>query len=260
MRWDPAKYVQFGDYRNRPFFDLTARIHALAPARVVDLGCGPGNLTATLAERWPGAQVVGLDSSAEMLAKAAPLAAETPGLAFEQADIAAWMPTPDTDVVVSNAALQWVPGHQDMMRRWLQALRPGAWFAMQVPGNFNAPSHALMRELADSDRWASKLGGVLRGGESVGEPGDYLAVLLEAGCSADAWETSYLQVLPGQDPVLEWVRGTALVPVRAALDADEAQQFEAEYAAALRSAYPQGVHGTVFPFRRIFAVGRKAAR
>lgn len=259
MKWDPAKYVQFDDYRNRPFFDLTARIHAERPVQVVDLGCGPGNLTATLAERWPDARVVGLDSSAEMLAKAAPLAAKTPALTFEQADIAGWMSAPATDVVVSNAALQWVPGHQDLMRKWLEALRPGAWFAMQVPGNFNAPSHALMRDLAASDRWASKLDGVLRGGETVGEPEDYLGILLDAGFAADAWETSYQQVLHGQDPVLEWVRGTALRPVMAALGEDDAKRFESEYAAALREAYPRGVHGTIFPFRRIFAVGRKAA-
>lgn len=259
MKWDPAKYVQFGDYRNRPFFDLTARIQARRPRRVVDLGCGPGTLTATLAERWPGAQVVGLDSSAEMLAKAAPLAAEISALRFERGDIAGWMPTPDTDVVVSNAALQWVPGHRDLMRKWLEALPPGAWFALQVPGNFNAPSHALMRELAASERWAPKLGGVLRSGEAVGEPEEYLNILLDSGCSADAWETSYKQVLRGPDPVLEWVRGTALRPVMAVLDAVDGRLFESEYAAALREAYPQGVHGTVFPFRRIFAVGCKRA-
>ncbi|MHC6594682.1 trans-aconitate 2-methyltransferase [Arthrobacter sp. C152] len=257
MEWDPAKYVQFGDYRDRPFFDLTARIRAEQPARVVDLGCGPGNLTATLAARWPGAQVVGLDSSADMLAKAAQLAAAVPSLRFEQGDIAGWMPAPGTEVVVSNAALQWVPGHQELIRVWLEALRPGAWFAMQVPGNFNAPSHALMRQLAASQRWAAKLEGVLRGGESVGEPADYLGILLDAGCTADAWETSYQQLLPGADPVLEWVRGTALRPVMAALTAVEAAVFEAEYAAALRDAYPPGNHGTVFPFRRIFAVGQK---
>jgi trans-aconitate 2-methyltransferase len=143
------------------------------------------------------------------------------------------------------------------MRVWLDALRPGAWFALQVPGNFNAPSHALMRRLAGSARWASQLEGVLRGGESVGEPADYLHILLDAGYSADAWETTYQQVLPGRDAVLEWVRGTALRPVLAALSADDAAEFEAEYAAALREAYPQTAHGTVYPFRRIFAVGRK---
>lgn len=258
MKWDPGKYVQFGDYRDRPFFDLTGRIHADRPGQVVDLGCGPGNLTATLAERWPGADVVGVDSSAEMLAKAAKLAGGGGNLRFEQADIAGWKPSAATDVVVSNAALQWVPGHQEMMRAWLEALRPGAWFALQVPGNFNAPSHALMRELAGSGRWAPQLDGILRGGESVNEPADYLQILLDAGYSADAWETTYQQVLPGKDAVLEWVRGTALRPVLAALPAGDAAEFEAEYAAALRQAYPQTGHGTLYPFRRIFAVGRKS--
>ena len=257
MKWDPEKYVEFGDYRNRPFFDLTGRILAADPATVVDLGCGPGNLTATLSSRWPRAAVVGVDSSAEMLAKAAKLAQERPLLRFEQADIAGWTPAPDTDVVVTNAALQWVPGHQDMLPGWLAALRPGAWFGLQVPGNFDAPSHALMRELASSPEWAGKLGGVLRGGESVGEPADYLGIMLDAGCAADAWETSYQQLLQGPDPVLEWVRGTGLRPVLAALEPEDAGRFEAQYAAALRDAYPRGRHGTVFPFRRVFAVGRK---
>jgi trans-aconitate 2-methyltransferase len=257
VKWDPLKYVQFGDYRDRPFFDLTGRIHADQPRHVVDLGCGPGNLTATLAQRWPQAKVVGIDSSAEMLAKAAVLAENQSGLGFGLSDIAEWMPAADTDVVVTNAALQWVPGHQDMLANWLAALKPGAWFGMQVPGNFNAPSHVLMRELAGSARWSPQLAGVLRGGESVGEPADYLRIMLDAGCTADAWETSYQQVLPGTDPVLEWVRGTALRPVLAVLSDDEGRAFESEYAAALREAYPGTPHGTVFPFRRIFAVAQK---
>ena len=149
MTWDPGKYVQFGDYRDRPFFDLTARIAADSPRQVVDLGCGPGNLTATLAGRWPQARVLGLDSSPDMLARAAPLATETPGLSFAAADIRDWMPGPACDVVVSNAALQWVPGHLELLPDWLDALPAGAWFALQVPGNFGAPSHVLMRGLAD---------------------------------------------------------------------------------------------------------------
>ncbi|MDQ0756532.1 trans-aconitate 2-methyltransferase [Arthrobacter sp. B3I4] len=255
MQWDPAKYVQFGNYRDRPFFDLTGRVHAEAPGRVVDLGCGPGNLTATLAARWPDAAVQGLDSSAEMLEKAGRLAAGN--LSFGAADIAAWMPAPDTDVVVTNAALQWVPGHRELLPRWLEALRPDAWFALQVPGNFSAPSHSLMRGLADSDEWAGRLAGVLRHDGAVAEPADYLALMLDAGCEADAWETTYLQLLPGRDPVLEWVRGTGLRPVLAALSAEEAERFEADYARLLTEAYPPGAHGTVFPFRRIFAVARK---
>lgn len=257
MKWDPTKYAQFGDYRDRPFFDLTARIQADAPRQVVDLGCGPGNLTATLAERWPGAEVVGLDSSPEMLAKSGAYAGQAPRLSFGLADIAGWTPAARTDVVVTNAALQWVPGHQDMLPRWLAALRPGAWFALQVPGNFNSPSHTLMRALAESEAWSGRLAGVLRHEDAVGEPADYLSIMLDADCDADAWETTYQQLLPGGNPVLEWVRGTGLRPVLAALSPGEAHEFEAEYSARLTEAYPPGAHGTVFPFRRIFAVARK---
>lgn len=258
MKWDPTKYVQFGDHRSRPFFDLTSRILASDPARVVDLGCGPGNLTATLAERWPAARVTGLDSSPEMLAQAAGLAEANPRLAFEPADIGTWLPDPETDVVVSNAALQWVQGHVKLLPAWLEALRPGAWFALQVPGNFGAPSHVLMRELAGSQRWAGKLDGVLRHEDVVAEPAEYLEIMLDAGYAADAWETSYQQVLTGENPVLEWVRGTALRPVLAALTAEEGEEFEREYARLVAEAYPPTIHGTVFPFRRIFAVARKA--
>jgi trans-aconitate 2-methyltransferase len=256
MKWDPTKYVQFGDYRDRPFFDLTGRVHADDPGLVVDLGCGPGNLTSTLAERWPGAQVVGLDSSPEMLAKAAALAGSTPNLSFDLGDIAGWQPSGETDVVVTNAALQWLPGHREMLRGWLAALKPGAWFALQVPGNFNSPSHTQMRRLAESPAWAGRLAGVLRH-DDVGDAAEYLNIMLDAGCDADAWETTYQQLLPGENPVLEWVRGTGLRPVLAALSADEASEFEAEYSARLAEAYPRSAHGTVFPFRRIFAVARK---
>lgn len=257
MKWDPAKYVQFGDYRDRPYFDLTARVHADAPRHVVDLGCGPGNLTATLAGRWPTAEVTGLDSSAEMLAQSGGHADQFANLSFSRADIAGWMPSRDTDVVVTNAALQWVPGHRDMLARWLAALRPGAWFALQVPGNFNSPSHTLMRGLAESGAWAGRLAGVLRHEDVVGGPDDYLNIMLDAGCDADAWETTYFRLLPGPNPVLEWVRGTGLRPVLAALSAADARAFEAQYSASLAEAYPAGPHGTVFPFRRIFAVARK---
>jgi trans-aconitate 2-methyltransferase len=257
MTWDPAKYVQFGDYRDRPFFDLTARVAADSPRQVVDLGCGPGKLTATLAARWPEARVLGLDSSPEMLQRAAGQAEAHPGLTFEAADIADWMPGPECDVVVSNAALQWVPGHMELFPRWLDALPHGAWFALQVPGNFSAPSHTLMRRLAESPEWSDQLGGVLRHDDAVAGPADYLAVMLDAGWRADAWETSYQQLLPGPDAVLEWVRGTGLRPVLGALPPAEAERFEGQYASLLRAAYPAGRHGTVFPFRRIFAVGHK---
>jgi trans-aconitate 2-methyltransferase len=257
VKWDPAKYVQFGDHRQRPFFDLTARIDAAAPREVIDLGCGPGNLTATLAERWPDAKVVGLDSSAEMLSKADTQATSIANLEFRLGDIAAWTPSPETDVVVSNAALQWVPEHVDLLPAWLAALRPGAWFALQVPGNFTSPSHTLMRELAGSPAWAHKLDGVLRHEGAVADAARYLDIMLRAGYAADAWETTYLQVLPGDNAVLEWVRGTALRPILAALSSEDGAEFERAYAQRLAAAYPSTEYGTVYPFRRIFVVGRK---
>lgn len=256
MKWDPARYVQFGDYRDRPFFDLAGRIRAENPSHVVDLGCGPGNLTATLAERWPEAQVTGLDSSREMLGRAQAYSA-LPNLHFSWGEISEWVPPARTDVVVSNAALQWVSGHVELLKKWLVALEPGAWFAMQVPGNFEAASHTLMRELAESASWAQRLAGVLRHSDAVAEPGEYLEVMLDAGWTADAWETTYYQVLQGEHPVLEWVRGAGLRPVLAALEPNEAAEFEAQYSELLDQAYPASEHGTIFPFRRIFVVANK---
>lgn len=284
--WEPAKYAQFSDYRDRPFFDLTSRITAKAPSRVVDLGCGPGNLTATLAARWPGASVLGLDSSAAMIAAAqaahspgvdtaqeAGAAQEvrpqtvnsdggaavrrTPGLGFALADIAGWTPDEGTDVVVSNAALQWVPGHRELMSGWLTTLRPGAWLGVQVPGNFGSPSHVIMRELASSPRWRARLDGTLRHYDAVGEPDQYQELFLRAGARVEVWETTYNQLLQGSDPVLDWVRGTGLRPVLAALGPEDGVDFEKEYAALLAAAYPAGEFGTIYPFRRIFMVGEK---
>jgi trans-aconitate 2-methyltransferase len=259
MRWDPGQYARFGDERSRPFFDLVGRIGAEAPRRVVDLGCGSGELTATLARRWPTATILGIDSSAAMIERARTHrhASLQDRLQFEVGEIADWRMEPDVDVVVSNAALQWVPSHRELISRWAKAAPAGAWLAWQVPGNFGAPSHVLMRELAASSAWAGKLAGVLRHEDAVAEPAEYLAMLQAAGFRAEAWETTYLHVLQGADPVLEWVRGTALRPVLAALSEDDARRFEREYAALLLEAYPPAEHGTIFEFRRVFCVGEK---
>lgn len=255
MRWDPGLYGRHAGHRGRPFLDLLARVGHEAPRSVVDLGCGPGELTEVLARRWPTAQVVGIDSSAEMVGAARRRTAP-PNLRFQLGDLRNYEPGAD-DVLVTNAALQWVPGHQGLLARWAAALPVGGWLALQVPGNFSAPSHALLRSHAGSGQWASRLRGVLRHDDAVGEPIDYLGVLLAAGLEADVWETTYEQVLPGEDAVLDWVRGAALRPVLDALSEDEAAEFEAGYGALLREAYPRGEHGTVFGFRRIFAVGHR---
>lgn len=257
MRWDPQKYGQFSDERSRPFFDLVAQVHAEAPRRIVDLGCGSGELTATLAQRWPTAEITGIDSSPQMIERARERIGESAALHFEIGDIADWRIDADCDVMVSNAALQWVPTHRELVQEWAEAASPGTWLAWQVPGNFGSPSHVLMRELAESAEWSAKLAGVLRHRDAVAEPGEYLAMLTRAGFAAQAWETTYLHVLQGDNPVLQWVRGTALRPVMAVLDEDDARRFEEQYAALLREAYPAGEIGTIFPFRRLFCVGRK---
>jgi trans-aconitate 2-methyltransferase len=257
MRWDPAQYGRFSDERARPFFDLFARVGHDSPRRVVDLGCGPGTLTAVMAQRWPDAVVEGIDSSPEMIERADQLAGER--LRFTVADVADWQVPPDADVIITNATMQWVPRHHDHLWRWAGALPPGGCLAMQVPGNFAAPSHELMRSIAASAPWRQKLHDVLRHEDAVATPATYAALLLDAGLSVDVWESTYLHVLHGADPVLEWVRGTGLRPVLAALSPADAAAFEAEYSAALRAAYPASRHGTLFPFRRIFAVAHRPA-
>jgi trans-aconitate 2-methyltransferase len=256
--WDPATYLRYAGERARPFADLLAQVRSEAPAVVVDLGCGEGALTASLARRWPRARVVGIDSSAEMLAAAA-AHAELGRVEFENGDVRDWRPDGPVDVLVSNAVLHWVPGHADLLRRWADDLAPGGELAVQVPGNFRAPTHALLTELCRSPRWSARLSAVAPQPDAVLEPAGYLDVLTGAGLAADVWETTYLHVLRGPDPVLGWVRSTVLRPVLAELDAAEVEDLTKAYAAALRAAYPVRPDGsTVLPFRRVFAVGRRA--
>ncbi|MHA7155555.1 trans-aconitate 2-methyltransferase [Arthrobacter sp. TMN-50] len=257
MRWDPTLYSLFADHRGRPFLDLVGRINHPAPRIVVDLGCGPGDQTRLLADRWPDAQVLGIDSSPAMVHSANESPDLPPNLRFEVGDVRDWVPGSDVDVVTTNAVLQWVPGQAELVESWARALRPGAWLALQVPGNFGSPAHTLMRELAGSGAWRDKLQGVLRHTDVVSEPTDYLRSLSGAGMSADVWETSYQHVLSGPDPVLQWLKGTGLRPVLHALSDDDGAAFVDQYAALLRGAYPEEPWGTVFGFRRIFAVGVK---
>lgn len=251
--WDPAVYRRFGTERSRPFFDLTGRIGAERPRTVVDLGCGDGELTRTLAERWPEARVAGVDSSPEMIEKAV---ARGGRVRFERGDVRDWRPGPDVDVLVTNAALQWVPEHRDLLRLWVRGLPAGAWIAMQVPGNFDAPSHRLLYQLAE--RYGIR--DALREAP-VDDPEAYGKLLLEAGVTVDAWETTYLHLLPEEPehPVLRWMEGTALRPVKTALDENAWQSFRADLARELTAAYPAAYGYVAFPFRRIFAVGRTAA-
>ncbi|MDH6114523.1 trans-aconitate 2-methyltransferase [Kitasatospora sp. MAP12-15] len=264
VQWDPEQYLRFADERTRPLRDLLARVPALPgePAPVVlDIGCGPGNSTAVLRERWPKARITGVDNSPEMLAAAR--SHGEPTADYLLADAHDYDPAPAApDLIISNATLQWIDGHLALLPRWAAALRPGASLAFQVPGNFEAPSHTLLRELAGSPRWRDALGERI-GRAGVHQPAEYLDALVAAGrtggWSVDVWETTYSTLLTGEDPVLDWVKGTALRPLLTHLtDPAEQRRFLAEYGALLREAYPAGPHGTVFPFRRIFAVATRA--
>jgi trans-aconitate 2-methyltransferase len=249
--WDATQYLRFGDERSRPFFDLTARIGASDPGYVADLGCGPGNLTAALARRWPTAEVIGVDNSAAMIEAAQ--AHVGPSVTFARADIRQWRPSRAPDVLVSNAVLQWVPDHDGLVLSWADSLGPGGWLAFQLPGNFDSPSHVIVKELAHSPRWR----GLLAAAElnrQAGEPVHYAELLARDGYEVDAWETTYLHVLPGENPVAEWTRGTTLRPVLALLDAEQAADFTAEHAERVARVYRRGSFGTIFPFRRVFTV------
>lgn len=258
--WDPRQYLRYADHRGRPFHDLLARVPATDPGYVVDLGCGPGTLTAGLCDRWPGAYVEGLDASAEMIDCAHPLAV-TDRLEFGVVDVRDWKPSRPVDVLLSNAMLQWVPEHPQLLERLVDSLAPGGWLAFQVPGNFQSPSHRLLRDLAAEDGWSPKFAGTQMARPMSAEPSDYLGVLAAAGCEdIDVWETTYLYLLQGTDPVFEWVKGTAARPYLQALAEADRPGFEAAYRDRLRQVYPTQSFGTVLPYRRIFAIARRSAQ
>ncbi|MCA2214737.1 trans-aconitate 2-methyltransferase [Jidongwangia harbinensis] len=254
--WDPVVYRRFASERARPFADLLARVGADRPRAVTDLGCGPGDLTVTLAERWPGARVTGVDSSAEMIERAR--AERSGAVEFRLGDVREWRPPADVDVLVSNATLQWVPGHRALLTAWAAALPAGAWIAVQVPGNFDAPSHRALREVARSEPFAATVGDVVRDAP-VDDAAGYAGLLVRSGAAVDAWETTYVHLLPdtGPDhPVLSWMDGTALRPVRTALDPGGYARFRAALGERLAAAYPARDGVVAFPFRRVFVVAR----
>ncbi|HKW93299.1 MAG TPA: methyltransferase domain-containing protein [Methylomirabilota bacterium] len=253
MAWDPAQYLKFADQRLRPAIDLLNRIDLEQPAEVYDLGAGAGNVTRLIKERWPQARVTGVDDSESMLAKAA---ATAPALTWQQADLASWRAPRPADLIYSNAALHWLPGHERLFPALLAGLAPAGVLAVQMPRNFGAPSHTAISEAARSGPWRARLEPLLRPAP-VAEPDFYYGVLVGSVAALDIWETEYLQVLDGPNPVKEWTKGTWLRPLLDALEEPDRGRFEASYAALVARAYPPRADGrTLFPFRRLFIVAR----
>lgn len=254
VSWDPWQYRKFATHRLRPARELLQRIRCDDVAAVVDLGCGEGTVTRLLRARWPAAVITGIDSSPEMLAAAK---AQDGNVRWVAGDIGRWQPEQRYDVVFSNAALHWLDEHERLLPRLFGAVRPGGVLAVQMPRNFEAPTHRLLAQQMREGPLEASRERLLRT-DSVGEPTFYYDLLSPLAAEVDIWETLYLQVLRGRDPVAEWARGTLLRPVLAALQPEQRNGFFAAYAARVREAYPVRPDGaTILPFRRLFIVARR---
>ena len=256
MTWDPGQYLAFGDLRLRPGLDLLARVPLEAPERVVDLGCGPGTLTLRLAQRWPRAEIAGVDQDEAMLADAVD---RDPGrrVSWMPGDLATWTAAHRVDLVFSNAALHWVDDHPRVLQHWLGQLAPGGVLAFQVPNNFDQPSHTSVAAVVEQGPWASRLRPRLLD-RPVLPPHRYHRLLRPVVDELDVWTTTYWQALTGEDPVLEWVKGSLLRPLLAELGDDERASFLGQVGERLREAYPADETGvTLFPFERLFVVARR---
>lgn len=250
--WNPEQYLKFAGLRLRPARELLERVPLASPRVVCDLGCGTGNVTRIIAERWPDAKIMGIDNSAAMLGEAR----ETPGrIEWVEADIENWSPADAPDLVFSNAALHWVDDHEAMFPRLLGMLTDGGCLAVQMPLSDDLPAIQLIREsLAHcvGDEAASTIQ------RSVGEPEDYDTMLAPGARHVEIWTVDYEQELEGDDAVYQWVKGTALVPVLAGLDEAQSKRFIDDYRQRLREAYPRGDDGvTLYPFRRLFLIATR---
>jgi trans-aconitate 2-methyltransferase len=251
--WEPQTYLRYADIRFRAGLDLIARIPTLPYSTVYDLGSGTGHLTQILAGTFTTAKVIGVDSSPEMLAEARH---EFPELEWQQTDIRSWSPLTVPDLIYSNAALQWVPEHETLLPSLLNKLRPGGVLAMQVPRHFESPSHLGLKELVTQSKWRARLEPLLLA--PIPSPETYWRWLSPHARNLDIWETIYLQVLDGKDPVVNFMRGTALRPFLSALPEPEAAKFIDDFADRMAAAYPAQPNGqTLFPFRRLFLIAQR---
>jgi len=255
--WNAGQYLKFGDERTRPCHDLAARVELETPRRIIDLGCGPGNSAAVIAERWPRASLTGLDSSPEMIQTAR---LEYPQYEWLVGDIGQWAQSQASfDLVFSNAALQWVTNHEAVYPRLLERTAPGGALAFQVPANLDAPAHRLMRDLAASTSWRGRFpaGGVREW--FIHDAGFYYDLLAPRCARLDIWETEYMHVLGGPEAIVEWYKGTGLRPFLDVLDEPDRRHFAADYLQLIRDSYPVRPDGRVlFPFRRLFVIAYRA--
>jgi trans-aconitate 2-methyltransferase len=251
--WSPTTYLKFEDQRTRPAADLLARVPPNAARCVVDVGCGPGNSTELLAQRYPGADILGLDNSPAMLEEAR---RRLPELRFDAADAATWIPGPDADLVFANATYQWIADHFAQLPRVLAALRPGAVLAVQMPDNVNQTTHRLMREVAQEGPWAGTLTAASR--QPLPPPRAYYEALQPHAARIDIWHTIYNHVLADAPTIVEFVRSTGLRPFLDPLGQPDRLEFLARYTARIAEAYRPMADGKVMlDFSRLFIVAQR---
>ncbi|HVY37008.1 MAG TPA: trans-aconitate 2-methyltransferase [Polyangia bacterium] len=250
--WDDAQYLKFGDQRTRPARELLSRVPLEGAARVVDLGCGPGNSTALLRARWPEARVTGVDNSEQMLARARQ---DDPSVEWVCADAAAYVPARPADLLFANAVFHWVPDHARLFPSLMERLTPGGVLAVQMPESFDLPSHRLMREV----RAAVAQGRTVAGAAApVGDAAFYYDLLAPRASAVDIWRTTYAHVMPDADAIVEWVKGTGLRPYLDDLEGDARAAFLAAYRHGIESAYPARIDGKrLFPFPRLFIIAAR---
>ena len=255
--WNPELYRRFEDERTRPARELLARVPLADAARVYDLGCGPGNSTELLVGRFPGAQVVGTDNSAAMLASARK---RLPACGFELSDIASWQPADAPDLICTNAALQWVGDHETLIPRLFKSLAPGGVLAIQMPDNRDEPTHHLMREVATLDPWASSIGNAAAIRTKVLALNAYYDLLAADAAEVDVWRTAYQHPMETPASIVEWVRSTALRPFIDPLTPEYRDGFLAEYERRIALAYlPRADRRLLLAFPRLFIVARRRA-
>jgi trans-aconitate 2-methyltransferase len=256
MSWSAAQYVKFEDERTRPARDLVARIPNPEVVSAADIGCGPGNSTEALRERYPHARIVGVDSSPGMIEAARK---RLPDLAFEVADIRQWRADEPFDVILANAVLQWIPEHETLLPTLIARLSPGGSLAVQTPDNLDEPSHRLMREIAAAGPWAAKLKEAAAARAARHGAEWYFRLLRAHAPHVDVWRTTYYHPLAGgAHAVVEWLKATGLRPFIDPLEESERQAFLAQYEAAIANAYPAEADGTVLlPFPRLFFVATR---